>query len=109
MCIVGKGPGLASALSGIAVENAEGHRVLLISGSRPGRTVLITPPKGGIKYLPQSWMRPGTSPNGTVPSLPSLKTSVNVMSTAFRMSHTGRPGVVHVDVPENDHETRNFT
>jgi acetolactate synthase-1/2/3 large subunit len=37
VCIAGKGPGMANALSGVAVENAEGHRVLLISSAAEGR------------------------------------------------------------------------
>ncbi|HKI48773.1 MAG TPA: thiamine pyrophosphate-binding protein [Desulfobacteria bacterium] len=94
VCIVGKGPGLANALSGIAVENAEGHRVLLLSGAaQEGGS------KGAYRYLPQlDATRPITKWNSAISSIEKMN---DVMRTAFRMSHTGRPGVVHVDVPEN--------
>ena len=62
VCIAGKGPGMANALSGIAVENAEGHRVLLISSSA-GRTVHITLPKAAIAIFPKG-KSSGQSPNG---------------------------------------------
>ena len=94
VCIAGKGPGLANALSGIAVENAEGHRVLLISGAAQDGAS-----KGGYRYLPQlDATRHITKWNSSVPSVEKIS---DVMSTALRMSHTGRPGVVHVDVPES--------
>jgi len=94
VCIAGKGPGLANALSGIAVENAEGHRVLLLSGAaQEGGS------KGAYRYLPQlDATRPITKWNSAISSIEKMN---DVMRTAFRMSHTGRPGVVHVDVPEN--------
>ncbi|MCA1905546.1 MAG: hypothetical protein LDL11_03020, partial [Desulfarculus sp.] len=34
VCIASNGPGVANALSGVAVEQAEGNRVLLITSSR---------------------------------------------------------------------------
>ena len=97
VCIAAKGPGMANALSGVAVENAEGRRVLLISSAaesgNPGAD-----PKGTYRYLPQlDATRPITKWNGTIPSV--LKIS-HIMRKAFRISHTGKPGVVHVDVPE---------
>jgi len=98
VCIAGRGPGLANALSGIAVENAEGHRVLLISSAAQ---VSDSPanPKGVYRYLPQlEATHPITKWNSAIPSVEKIS---NVMCTAFRMSHTGRPGVVHVDIPEN--------
>ncbi|MCF8130280.1 MAG: thiamine pyrophosphate-binding protein, partial [Deltaproteobacteria bacterium] len=94
VCIAGKGPGLANALSGIAVENAEGHRVLLISGAARGSAS-----KGAYRYLPElDATRPITKWNSTISSVEKMS---DVVRTAFRMSHTGKPGVVHVDVPEN--------
>jgi acetolactate synthase-1/2/3 large subunit len=94
VCIAGKGPGLANALSGIAVENAEGHRVLLISSAtQEGGS------KGAYRYLPQlDATRHITKWNSPVPSVEKIS---DVMCAAFRMAHTGKPGVVHVDVPEN--------
>jgi len=97
VCVSGKGPGLANALSGVAVENAEGHRVLLISGAagdgNPG-----SDPKGAYRYLPQlDATQPITKWNGTVSSVEKIS---ETMCKAFRLSHSGKPGVVHVDVPE---------
>ena len=98
VCIAGKGCGMANALSGIAVENAEGHRVLLISSSA-GKDGPYNPSKGGYRYFPQrEAVRPITKWSGAVSNAEDIR---NVMCTAFRMSHTGRPGVVHVDVPEH--------
>ncbi len=98
VCIAGKGPGLANALSGIAVENAEGHRVLLISATAQGKNPQ-NDPKGAYRYLRQlEATRPITKWNSTVSAAGNIS---GVMCTAFRMSHTGRPGVVHVDILEN--------
>jgi len=103
VCIAGKGPGLANALSGIAVENAEGHRVLLISASAE-RTDPHADPKGAYRYLPQlDATRSITKWNGSVPTILNIS---DVMALAFRLSHTGRPGVVHVDVPETIMDTQ---
>ncbi|MCG6882046.1 MAG: thiamine pyrophosphate-binding protein [Deltaproteobacteria bacterium] len=97
VCIAGRGTGLANALSGIAVENAEGHRVLLIS-SAACETDASGDPKGVYRYLPQlDATRPITKWNGAVTAAERIS---DVMRSAFRISHTGRPGVVHVDVPE---------
>ncbi len=97
VCIAGKGVGMANALSGVAVDNAEGHRTLLISSAtengNPG-----SDPKGAYRYLPQlDATRPITKWNSTIPSIEKIS---DVMRKAFRISHTGKPGVVHVDVPE---------
>ena len=98
VCIAGKGPGMANALSGVAVENAEGHRVLLISGT-PEAGGPHDPSKGGYRYFPQSEAtRYITKWNGTIANPERIR---DVMCNAFRLSHTGKPGVVHVDVPEN--------
>src|SRR5512147_1241464 len=45
VCIASNGPGVANMLAGVAVENAEGNRVLLITSSR--RTGIIYPDRGG--------------------------------------------------------------
>lgn len=98
VCITGKGPGMANALSGVAVENAEGHRILLIS-SAPKGAGPHDPSNGGYGYFPQlDATRPITKWNGTISGIENVR---EVMGTAFRMSHTGRPGVVHVEVPED--------
>ena len=45
VCIASNGPGVANMLAGVAVENGEGNRVLLITSSR--RTGIIYPDRGG--------------------------------------------------------------
>ena len=97
VCIAGKGPGMANALSGVAVENAEGRRVLLISSAAEDGNPNADP-KGAYRYLPQlDATRAITKWNGTVSSLEKIS---ETMCKAFRLSHTGKPGVVHVDIPE---------
>jgi len=97
ICIAGKGPGMANALSGVAVENAEGHRVLLISSAAEGGKP-DADPKGAYRYLPQiDATRPITKWNSMVLSVEKIS---ETMCKAFRLTHTGRPGVVHVDIPE---------
>ena len=97
VCIVGKGVGMANALSGVAVDNAEGHRVLLISSVAENGNP-HSDPKGAYRYLPQlDVTRPITKWNSTIPSVEKI---CHIMRKAFRLSHTGKPGVVHVDVPE---------
>ena len=52
VCIASNGPGVANVLPGVAVENAEGNRVLLITSSR--RVPIIYPDRGGtFQYFPQ--------------------------------------------------------
>ena len=45
VCIASNGPGVANMLSGVAVENGEGNRVLLLTSSR--RTGIAYPDRGG--------------------------------------------------------------
>lgn len=45
VCIASNGPGVANILPGVAVENAEGNRVLLITSSR--RPEISYPDRGG--------------------------------------------------------------
>ncbi len=95
VCIAGKGPGLANALSGIAVENAEGHRVLLVSSAIHGCDANLATMRA-YRYLPQLPVtRPITKWNGTAGTIEEIP---GVMRAAFRVSYTGRPGVVHVDI-----------
>jgi acetolactate synthase-1/2/3 large subunit len=98
VAIASNGPGVANALPGVVVEEAEGNRVLLITSSR--RTGITAPDRGGAyQYFDQvSTISPAAKWSeaaremGRIPAL---------ARTALRMSYTGRPGVVHLDVPEN--------
>src|SRR5512140_3904559 len=52
VCMASNGPGVANVLPGVAVEQAEGNRVLLITSSR--RDGIIDPDRGGTyQFFPQ--------------------------------------------------------
>jgi acetolactate synthase-1/2/3 large subunit len=98
VCMASNGPGVANLLPGLVVEQAEGNRVLAItSARRPG---IMYPDRGGAyQCFDQSgvigkiakWSEAASS----FPRVPEL------LRKALRKSFEGRPGVVHLDVPEN--------
>ncbi|HBP18590.1 MAG TPA: thiamine pyrophosphate-binding protein [Planctomycetes bacterium] len=98
VCIASNGPGVANALPGVAVENAEGNRVLLITSAR--RTGTVHPERAGtFQSFPQVEVtRPMTKWSARVPSMERLP---DLLRKAFRVAWSGRPGVVHLDVPED--------
>jgi acetolactate synthase-1/2/3 large subunit len=98
VCMASNGPGVANILPGVAVENAEGNRVLLITSCR--REGITYPERGGtFQYFSQvDVTRPMTKYSVFVPSIDRL---AELMRMALRHCFSGRPGVVHVDVPEN--------
>lgn len=98
VAVASNGPGAANALSGIAVEEGEGNRVLLITSWR--RTGIVNPDRGGTyQYFDQlNVTRPMTKWTEAAESFARLP---ELMRRAFRVSYEGRPGVVHVTVPEN--------
>jgi acetolactate synthase-1/2/3 large subunit len=98
VCIASNGPGAANVLPGVAVENGEGNRVLLITSWR--RSGIVDPDRGGTyQYFNQlAVMKPMTKWSGAVDSFDRIP---ELLKRAFRLSHRGRPGVVHVCVPEN--------
>jgi acetolactate synthase-1/2/3 large subunit len=98
VCIASNGPGAANILPGVAVETGEGNRVLLITSCR--RTGIAYPEKGGtFQYFDQVGVTaPMTKWSGTVHAADRLP---ELARQAFRQSWCGRPGVVHLDVPEN--------
>ncbi len=98
VAIASNGPGVANALPGVAVESAEGNRLLLITSSR--RPGIGNPDRGGTyQYFDHvaviSPMAKWSATAGSADRIPEL------MRTALRMSFTGRPGVVHLDIPES--------
>jgi acetolactate synthase-1/2/3 large subunit len=97
VCMASNGPGVANILPGVAVENGEGNRVLLITSCR--RTPIAYPDRGGTyQYFDQTGVtRPMTKWSGAVPSFDRLP---ELFRRAARISWSGRPGVVHLDVPE---------
>lgn len=98
VCIASNGPGVANILPGVAVENTEGNRVMLITSCR--RNPIIHPDRGG-GY--QAFDQTGVIGNMSKYSqmVPSQERLPEIMRHALRQSFNGRPGVVHVDVPEN--------
>jgi acetolactate synthase-1/2/3 large subunit len=98
VAIASNGPGVANALPGVAVENGEGNRVLLITSWR--RHQIVGPDRGGTyQYFDQ----PGVIKHmakwsGAVPSFDRIG---ELMRRALRISWRGRPGVVHLTVPED--------
>lgn len=98
VCMASNGPGVANVLPGVAVENGEGNRVLLITSCR--RTGIAYPDRGGTyQYFNQvAVTKPMTKWSGAVPSFERIP---EMMRRALRTSWRGRPGVVHLDVPED--------
>ena len=98
VCMASNGPGVANALPGVAVEQAEGNRVLLITSSRRGP--IVYPDRGGAyQYFPHvDVIRPMAKWSCAVPSPDRV---AEILRKALRACYTGRPGVVHVDIPES--------
>jgi acetolactate synthase-1/2/3 large subunit len=97
VCMASNGPGVANLLPGLAVENAEGNRVLAITSCR--RPQIVYPDRGGayqafdqvgaISHLAK-WSK----------AVVSFDRVAELARTALRHCYEGRPGVVHLDVPE---------
>jgi len=98
VAIASNGPGVANALPGVAVENGEGNRVMLITSWR--RHGIVGPDRGGAyQYFDQpAVIRPMAKWSEAALSFERLPELVH---RAFRMSWRGRPGVVHLTVPED--------
>ncbi len=98
VCIASNGPGVANMLAGVAVENTEGNRVLLITSSR--RTGITQPDRGGAYQC--------FDQVGVISSMAKWSASCayagripELLRQALRACYQGRPGVVHLDIPEN--------
>jgi acetolactate synthase-1/2/3 large subunit len=98
VCIASNGPGVANALPGVAVENGEGNRVLLITSWR--RSGIVDPDRGGtFQYFDQvAVMRPMTKSSEAAESFERIPEGLR---RALRRCWQGRPGVVHLCVPED--------
>jgi acetolactate synthase I/II/III large subunit len=98
VCIASNGPGVANMLAGVAVENVEGNRVLLITSSR--RTGIAYPDRGGAY---QCFDHVGSIKNMAKWSATCAYAEriPELLRQALRKCYQGRPGVVHLDVPEN--------
>ncbi len=98
VCLASNGPGVANALPGVAVEQAEGHRVLLITSQR--RRGIVEPDRGGtFQSFPQSAVIGAMAKQSIV--VPSADRVAELTRAALRLCFSGRPGVVHLEVPED--------
>ncbi|MGB5102380.1 MAG: thiamine pyrophosphate-binding protein [Steroidobacteraceae bacterium] len=97
VCMASNGPGVANILPGLAVENAEGNRVLAITSCR--RPQIVYPDRGGAY---QSFDQVGAIAHLAKWShaVVSFDRVAELGRTALRHCYEGRPGVVHLDVPE---------
>ena len=98
VCLASNGPGVANALPGVAVEQAEGNRVLLITSSR--RHAIVEPDRGGTFQCFPQVQAIGAMSKLSV-HVPSADRIGELTRQALRACFTGRPGVVHLDVPED--------
>ena len=98
VALASNGPGVANVLSGVAVEAVEGNRVLLITSCR--RTPISYPDRGGAYqcFDQVGAIRPMVKWSQTVPSFDRIG---EITRDALRHCFSGRPGVVHLDVPED--------
>jgi acetolactate synthase-1/2/3 large subunit len=98
VCMASNGPGAANVLPGVAVENGEGNRLLVLTSWRRGP--IVGPDRGGTyQYFDQvGVMRPMTKWSGAARSADRL---AEALHRAFRVSFEGRPGAVHVTIPED--------
>jgi len=98
VAIASNGPGTANALAGIPAENAEGNRVLLLTSSR--RKAITYPDRGGAyQYFNQvAVIKPMSKWSGSASEPARVP---ELLRRALRMSYKGRPGVVHLDIPED--------
>ncbi|MBW2254224.1 MAG: thiamine pyrophosphate-binding protein [Deltaproteobacteria bacterium] len=98
VCMASNGPGVANMLPGVAVEQAEGNRVLLITSSR--REGIVYPDRGGtFQYFPHVPTISAMSKDSC--AVPTFDRVAELTRRALRNCFTGRPGVVHLDVPES--------
>ncbi len=98
VCMASNGPGVANALPGIAVEQAEGNRVLVVTACR--RPGIANPDRGGsYQYFDQSGVIGKMAKWSCV--INSFERIPELVRKALRKSWEGRPGVVHIDIPES--------
>jgi acetolactate synthase-1/2/3 large subunit len=98
VCMASNGPGVANILPGLVVEQGEGNRVLVITSAR--RPSIMYPDRGGAyQCFDQSGVIGKIAKWSSAVS--SFERVPELVRKALRKSWEGRPGVVHVDVPEN--------
>ena len=98
VAIASNGPGVANALPGVAVEQAEGNRVLLITSCR--REGIVYPDRGGaFQSFPQVAAISAMAKFSCL--VPTIDRVAELLRRALRMCYSGRPGLVHLDIPES--------
>ena len=103
VCMASNGPGVANILPGLVVEEAEGNRVLCITSSR--RTGIMYPDRQGTYqcFDQVATIKQFAKSSEAVPSFDRIP---EMMRRALRKCFEGRPGVVHIDIPENIMNTK---
>jgi len=103
VCMASNGPGVANILPGLVVEEGEGNRLLVITSAR--RTGIMYPDRGGTYQCFDQVGVIGKIARYSV-AVPSFERTAEILRTALRHCYIGRPGVVHVDIPENIMNTK---
>ncbi|MEE1131629.1 MAG: thiamine pyrophosphate-binding protein [Caryophanon sp.] len=103
VCMASNGPGVANILPGLVVEEAEGNRVLCITSSR--RTGIMYPDRGGTYQCFDQVSTIGAFAKSSE-AVPSFDRIPEMLRRALRKCFEGRPGVVHLDIPENIMNTK---
>jgi acetolactate synthase-1/2/3 large subunit len=98
VCIASNGPGVANVLSGACIEHLEGHRVLLITSAR--RLGVTDPDRPGAyqAFNQHKVIREMSKWSTYVRDFARIP---DQMREAFRRCWSGKPGLVHVDIPED--------
>lgn len=98
VCMAGAGPGTANLLSGIITAYSEGSPVLAITANCL-RSAIYPDRGGAFQYADQFHLfQPVTKWNALVENprrIPEL------VQKAFRIATSGKPGPVHLDIPED--------
>jgi acetolactate synthase-1/2/3 large subunit len=97
VCMASNGPGVANILPGLVVEQAEGNRVLAITSCR--RPQIVYPDRGGA-YQAFDQVGAISRISKWSHAVVSFDRVAELGRTALRNCFEGRPGVVHLDVPE---------
>jgi acetolactate synthase-1/2/3 large subunit len=97
VCMASNGPGVANLLPGLVVEQAEGNRVLAVTSCR--RPQIAYPDRGGAyQCFDQSGVIAKIAKWSH--AVPSFDRVAEMGRMALRECFEGRPGVVHLDLPE---------
>ena len=96
--IASNGPGVANVLSGAVIEHLEGNRVLLITSAR--RRGVTNPDRPGAyqSFDQQKVIREFAKWSVYIRDFERIP---DQMREAFRRCFSGKPGLVHVDIPED--------